>query len=244
LNELVSFIATAAYPAVIMLVFDWFGKASRLARKNKSMVMPPDLKPFEESKGRFLFIPKYLLLLLVLRGLAGTGLWYFISTKIQVRPWGIPVCIGISGGIVMLAYRRLIFVFVRGFALTEGNDYFTRGPVTLWLTVFVIGGFVEEVWRALCITSFKNNDFSALSANLMTAGAFAIAHVSGLPARIAPGIPVFAEMLVGLMLGGLFLWSGNIIVPFTASIIYFTSAFFIQRKYLFAAMKFGAASNS
>jgi membrane protease YdiL (CAAX protease family) len=245
LNELVSFVATAAYPATIILVFDWFGKASRRAMKTKSMVMPPDLKLLEERKGRFLFIPKYLILLLILRGLAGTGLWYFISTKVQARPLFIAACCGVAGGIVILAFRHLISVFVPAVALNEENGYFVRGPILLWLSVFIIGGFVEEVWRALCITSFKSNDYTGLSADLITAVAFSIAHVSGLPARVAPGIAVvFAEMLVGLILGALFLWSGNLVVPFMSSIVYFISTFFIQRRSLLGAAKLSADSNS
>ena len=80
---------------------------------------------------------------------------------------------------------------------------------------------------------------------VLAAVAFSIAHVSGLPARVAPGISVvFAEMLVGLILGALFLWSGNIVVPFVSSIVYFISTFFIQRRSLFGVAKLSEDSNS
>jgi membrane protease YdiL (CAAX protease family) len=65
--------------------------------------------------------------------------------------------------------------------------------------------------------------------NFLTAFTFGIAHISGLPSRVSPG-EVTAEMIIGLMLGGLFLWSDNSIAPYLASVIYFTTSFLLVRR--------------
>jgi len=103
----------------------------------------------------------------------------------------------------------------------------------LWLAIFLVGGFAEEFWRATCISSFRTNDFTAAQANLLTACAFSIAHVSGLPERVAPGVPsLLAEAMIGLLLGGLFIWSGTLTAPYFASVTYFVLNFFFVRRAL------------
>jgi len=131
----------------------------------------------------------------------------------------------------MLAFRHAFSVLSPIAESVENNEYFLRGSPVLWVLVFLTGGIVEEFWRAVCIVSFQGNGYSRSSVLLLTAFAFALAHTCGLPSRISPGIPsVLTEIIVGLMLGGLFMWSGNLVTPCVASIIYFTVSFFLVRK--------------
>jgi len=136
-----------------------------------------------------------------------------------------------AGGLFVLACRHALSALSPSAASAENNEYLLRGPIVLWLTIFLTGGIVEEFWQAVCIVCFTENGYSRISVLLLTAIAFSLAHSAGLPSRIAPGmVNLFAETLVGLMLGGLFLWSGNLVTPCVASVIYFTSSFFLVRR--------------
>ena len=231
MNEPVCYLALAAYPAIVILVFNWAGASALWARKNRSFFLPPDLKKESEESGRLLALFRYGLLLLVLRGLAGSGLWYMVPVATNLRAFLFFMVLGVAGGLFVLACRHALSALSPSAASAENNEYLLRGPIVLWLTIFLTGGIVEEFWQAVCIVCFTENGYSRISALLLTAFAFSLAHSAGLPSRIAPGmVNLFTETLVGLMLGGLFLWSGNLVTPSVASVIYFASSFFIVRR--------------
>lgn len=102
----------------------------------------------------------------------------------------------------ILACRHGISLLSPRAAEAEKNEYFMHGPVVLWLAIFLAGGFVEELWRTLCIIAFQQNDYSAASVILLTAFCFGFAHLSGFPSRIAPiVVSLGAEVMIGAMLG-------------------------------------------
>jgi membrane protease YdiL (CAAX protease family) len=231
LTDLRAYLAVAAYPGIVIFVFRWGGPSGRWARNHRSFFLPPDLKRKSEESGRHFLLIRLALLVVVLRGLAGADFfWHTVPIATHSRVWLVLVVSGIAGGVAMLAFRRLLSSLSAVAASAENNEYFSRGPLIVWLAVFFLGAFVEEFWRALCIVAFRENDYGALSVNLLTAFAFSVAHLSGLPSRISPGAAsAGAEMIMGLALGGLFIWSGNLLTPYLASVIYFTSSFFIVR---------------
>lgn len=228
MNEPVCYLALAAFPGLVIFVFDWWNAG--WASKNRSFLLPPELKKKREVAGRPLALLRYGLLLLVLRGLAGRGLWYIVPVPTNIRSFLFFMVFGIAGGLFVLACRHALSALPPSAASAENNEYLLRGPSILWLTIFLAGGLVEEFWQAVCIVCFTENGYSRISV-LLTGFAFSLAHSGGLPSRIAPGmVNLFAETLVGLMLGGLFLWSGNLVTPCVASVIYFTSSFFFVRR--------------
>jgi RsiW-degrading membrane proteinase PrsW (M82 family) len=231
LSEFAAYIALLAYPAIVLLVFDWTGAASRWAAEHKSFFPPSDLTAKQERTGRPLLLGKYVLLFLALRGLAGSGLLQIARVTTHSRPWSVVVTWGIVGGVAMLACRRAISLLSPRAAEAEKHDYFLRGSVALWLGVFFLGGFVEELWRAVCIAVFQQNGYSATSVILLTAFCFGFAHLCGRPSRVSPG-GVSAEMVIGLMLGAIFVWSGNLIAAYIAGVIYFTYSFLRVRGIL------------
>jgi hypothetical protein len=231
LTELRTFLALAAYPLIIIVVFDWFGEGSRWVRSHRGLHWPADVKLAEERKGRWLIIAKYALLIIVMRILVGHAYTRTELVKILGHPSFRFGLMGLCVGLLMFGFRRLLSLLWLDAAVAERNDYFLRGPIALWLAIFVIGGLAEELWRAVCLLSFQANDFTALSANLMTAFAFSIAHLSGTPERIAAGVPsILAESMIGLLLGGLFIWSGSIQVSYFAGLTYFILNFAVSRK--------------
>lgn len=214
-----------------MFWFDWGGPGFRWADKNRSIVLPPEIKRVEENRGRFLQFLRYALLFLVLWGLAGRGLWRIISIPAHTQGSAV-VASGILGGLLILGIRRALALISPSIAASELDDYLLRGPTAIWLMTFAVGAFSEEFWRALCIVNFQHNGYSSIGANLLTAFAFSIAHMSGLPSRIPAGLPIAAaEMLTGFMFGALYVWSGNLVSPCLASLIYYTSNFYWLRRH-------------
>lgn len=229
MSLLTLYLVLAAYPLIVILVFDW--KTAGWASKNRSFFLPPDLKAKAEKQGRFLFFIKFALLLILLRVVAGRDLWHVVPIMTNSRSSPVLIAWGVIGGAMMLACRYFFSALSPGVALTGKNEYFLRGPATLWLAVFVMGGFVEEFWRGFCIMTGQGNDFSSASSNLMAAIAFSIAHSGGIPSRIPGGLAsIGTEIIIGLMLGGLFIWSGSVLPPYLASVVYYTSNFFIVRS--------------
>lgn len=184
-----------------------------------------------ESRGRPLILCRFAILLLVVRTLAGPDLWHIVPVPENSRSWLTAIVSGLIVGLVLLSVRRVLALWYPKAVIAAPNEYFWRGPSWLWLAIFVVGAFVEEFWRALCIIEFRHDGYTALSVVLLTAFAFGIAHLSGLPSRVMPGAGI-AEMFVGLALGALFLWSGNFLAPSFASLIYFTIVFLSARRHL------------
>lgn len=157
------------------------------------MFLPPDLKSAEERNGRPVLLLKYVLLLAVMWCLIGNEMWRIVPIATHTRTWLIVVSSGIVGGLLMLATRQTISLLSPRAAQAANHKYFLRGSYLLWLSVFLIGGFAEEFWRALCVHGFQQNGYSVGFVNVLTALAFGIAHLSGLPSRVSPG-GVTAEM--------------------------------------------------
>jgi hypothetical protein len=218
-------LALLAYPVIVVLVFDWLGPGSRWAVKNRSFFPPSDISEKEETRGRPLLLVKYALLLLILRSLVGGGVWQVVTND-SPRTQGLRlVALGLAGSILLLAVRHLISLLSPRAAQAANHRYFLRGSPVFWMAVFVLGGFVEELWRAICIAGFEKYEVNPFIANLLPAIAFGVAHVCGLPSRVSPG-GVLAEMVIGLGLGGLFLFSGSLIPPYIASVTYFAVSYF------------------
>lgn len=228
MNEPVSYIALFAYPALVIFVFDWWNAG--WGSKHRSFFLPPELKKKREEAGRPLALVRYALLLLVLRGLAGSGLWYMVPVARHLREFFFFAGFGVAGGLLLLAFRHALSVVSPSAASAENIEYLSRGTSVLWLAIFLTGALAEEFWRAVCISCFQENGYSRVSVLLLTSFAFSFAHLSGLPSRIGPGmIGLLIETAIGMMLGGLYIWSGNLVTPVVASAIYFVSSFFLVR---------------
>jgi membrane protease YdiL (CAAX protease family) len=223
------YLALAAYPLIGIFVFDWWNCG--WASEHHLIILPPDVKRKREDAGRHLILAKYALLLVTLRLLVGPDVWRIVPIPTHWPSWGSSVATGIACGALMLVVQHFLFSLRPGAALMHRNEYFLHGSVGLWLAILSAGGFAEEFWRALCIASFAQDNHSALLANLMTAIAFALARQSGLPSRAAPGLAnAGAEVVMGLVLGALFIWSRSLATPCLANLIYYTGDFaFAQR---------------
>lgn len=216
-----AFLAIISCPLIVIFVFDWI-YVLRYSRRG----LPNEAKAKVEREGRPLILVRFAILLLVLRILVGSSFWHIVPIASHSRPWLVILGSGFGFGIVLLGIRRAIALLWPPAA--ANSVYFLHGSSSLWIAIFIVGAFVEEFWRALCISGVQQNGGSALLAGLLTAVAFGIAHVSGLPSRVLPG-GTSAEMLIGFGLGAVFLWSNNLFAPALASLVYFSATFFLVR---------------
>jgi membrane protease YdiL (CAAX protease family) len=231
LSKFLSYVALATYPALSMFVYDWFGPGSRWAFKNKRPVLPPDLATLEEERGRRLLPAKYVLLFLAVYGLVHRNIWRLAPVHASARRWPVLLCVGLLGGAAIFGFRRAASVLSPSLAARESGDDLLRGPSALWLTIFITAAFPEELWRAVCVTGLRQNGYSALAAAALSAFCFSLAHAGGLPPRIPPGFQIaVAEMAVGIALGAIFIWSGNVVTPCLASVAFYTANFFWMRR--------------
>lgn len=233
MTELRTYIVLAAYPAVVMFVFDWCGPVSRWAFRSRSTPVPIGLRRIGERRGRFLLLIKYALVFLLVETLAGKQQWQLVSIATHPRPWPVVFASGILGGLLIFGFRRALALVWQPIAVSESNDSALRGSVRLWLFTFIVGGFVEEFWRALCISSFQQHAYGAIPADSLPAIAFSIAHMSGLPSRIPGGLEIAAaESATGLLFGAIFIWSGNLVSACLASIMFYSCDFYwLRRRY-------------
>lgn len=231
MSELQAYLALASYPAICLLVGNWWSAGARWASEHRSFSIPPEMADKEEASGRVLLPFKYLLELLLLRAIAGTEFWRIPNAGLR-HEWPLLVLWGLAGGFSIFAFRRLSARAFRSLEAADATDHLLRGPRTLWFAILVVGGLSAEVWRALTISALRQNDFAFFSANLLTGFAFAFAHMCGRPSRIPAGLDVAGiEVLIGLMFGGLFLWSGNLVVPILANATYYISNFLWLREH-------------
>jgi len=229
MTDLKDYLALAAYPIIGIFVFDWWG--ARWAAEHHKMVLPTDIARKVEEIGRPLQFLRFALLFAALRAIAGSRFWSIVPIAGHVHSWHVLVLAGAIGAATMLLSRQTVAYYSRNSVYPESNEYLLRGSAALWLAVFLIGGFVEEFWRALCIVAFEQSNYNAASIILMTAVAFSIAHQSGLPSRIAPGLSnAGAEVLLGLILGVLFAWSRSLVPPYVASVLYYSANFVLTRR--------------
>jgi len=74
--------------------------------------------------------------------------------------------------------------------------------------------FTEELWRAVCLTALMGDAISGQFALVVTSIAYGFTF-------LAWGTPIaISEAIVGVALGGLFLWSGSFYVPFAAHVTF------------------------
>jgi len=121
----------------------------------------------------------------------------------------------------------MIFTRVRS-GLSKHPLY--RGPVGTWALTFLVGGIVEEVWRALSLIAMQDSGFSTIFAIAATSVSFVFANLSGIPSRI-PGTAIEGlwEFMLGTVLAGLFLESKTVVVPYLAGLLFNTANLYLVR---------------
>lgn len=193
--------------------------------------MPADKQRSVERSGRLLWILRYLLL--------DAYIFYALQKTVARYP---SVGFILNHSILSLlsgATLGILFTLIRiygaswrpGLRLANAWQPEASGPISIWLTIILVGGFSEELWRAFCIVAIQNDGKNPQFAVLLTSAVFAISQLSGRPSRITSNRDeIFFTALIGVALGTLFLATGSLVSVVTANIVYQVSLLYVLRN--------------
>ena len=138
---------------------------------------------------------------------------------------------GILGGVFLFLFRAGYRTAIRRMRSIEDHEPFLKGPMALWLIIFLVGGFSEELWRGFCIAATNATQRDITPAIIWISLSFAAAHLGGSPGRTRGEVPNVAfDVIIGAFLCCLFIFSGSVISTLVASVIYYTALFYYLRR--------------
>jgi hypothetical protein len=127
-------------------------------------------------------------------------MWISSRERRRLRPRTIPVFLG------ELSWDRM-----------EGYLF---GSTGLWVTIFVVGGFAEEHWRAVTLRAFQQAGWDPGFPIVLTSLVFGFAYGVGLPPRGGQGLfSVFGSASWRALMAQIFLTTGSWGVPCIANIV-------------------------
>jgi membrane protease YdiL (CAAX protease family) len=229
-NDFVAYMVLASFPVLAIFLLEPTG--ARWGAKHKSFALPPEVRQRSERNGRFLWLVRYVILILVCIFFARR---YPIAPSMVMpatRPFTFTLLAGVSGGMLLLACRSGMRFAFAGLASNENQYDLLKGPAIFWLITFILGGFAEELWRASSILALIETDHTVNFAIVVSSIAFGLGRLGGIPSRIhGETVDTVAEVLTGIILGGLYVWSRSVLAASLASIIYYTSLFYFLRRH-------------
>jgi hypothetical protein len=228
-NELEAFVALISFPASTFLLPEPTGFAWGM--KNNSPILPPDVRKRSEKIGRYVWIFRYAVLIgwvLFLSHKFSAGISFLLpTTSSALRNF----LLGSFAGGGLLICRSFLRFVMPALPYIERQYSLLEGPESLWFAIIAIGGLSEELWRALCILCLERTADNAFFPIVATSAAFAIGRLGGIPGRgSGEVVDVGSEFMTGLLLGGLFIWSGSVLAASSANIVYYASSFFYLRR--------------
>lgn len=107
--------------------------------------------------------------------------------------------------------------------------FLKQSPRKIFVTILV-GGFAEELWRAVAILAFKHSAHSSTQAVMLTSVAFGIGHLQSPQSPAKALARIFRPTVAGVPLAVLFLWSNSLVVPFLVHVTLNSFAALMGRK--------------
>lgn len=135
------------------------------------------------------------------------------AVGLSASQWKLFVVIGTAGGIAWLAVQELAMNLSSGVNPRSSADDLQEGAATLWMALFLIGAFAEELWRAFCIIAFLWVGDSLTFAILITSFVFALGHYGRSVVQRLGMIPL------GIVAASLFAATGSLIASFTFHLV-------------------------
>jgi membrane protease YdiL (CAAX protease family) len=126
---------------------------------------------------------------------------------LHLHNWQTNAALGVISGILLILMQHLV-----GKSTPRNSSHpfvyqARRGSVLLWVFIFIVGAFSEELWIALCLVTLTITRHPTSLSVALTAIVFAAVHYGY-------RFGAFAVALKGIMSALLFLWSGSLILTF------------------------------
>ncbi len=95
---------------------------------------------------------------------------------LHLNNWRYDALIGLTAGILLIVVQRLML----GLVPIDPQHSFTsrvrKGSPLLWVSIFITGGFSEELWVAVCLVLLKATGHSVAVSVAMTVVVFGAMH--------------------------------------------------------------------
>ncbi len=211
MSALSAYLALAIYPLIINFfpnpVWAYWQLPGGSAR------MPADTAERAERVGRYMlfFIDAVvaLLVFIMMRRYSVSR----IQVGLHLEHWKLHLLVGCTAGISWVGLQRLLLYLIEGEQPASATHFAEEGTVALWASIFFVGAFAEEFWRAFCLFAFTNTGHSTFVSVVLTAIAFSAGHLR----PSTGGYLGVATLGVGLAL--LYLWQGSMVATYSAHVV-------------------------
>jgi len=148
---------------------------------------------------------------LILSSIAFLGLRNSIAASrlgLHFDKWKTNTVLGITAGAMLFAIQALVSRSIPRDSSSPFSYHVRRGPVLLWVFIFIVGAFSEELWIAFCLITLITTRHSTPISIAITVIVFAAVHYGY---RL---FGVLAVALKGTISALLFLSSGSVLPMF------------------------------
>ncbi len=173
--------------------------------------MPADVQERAEAADRVVFLVVRLSLLTLVVLLLHGSLISIHAVGLTSDNWKSAMALGVLASYVPLSLGALLQRLLPPDKIREDPE--SRGALTTWCGLTVLGSFSTEFWRAFCIAALIRLDLSTWVAVLVVAVAFGSSLLTISTGRAA-GAAAF-----GGVAGFLFVKTGSLLAPLTMSLI-------------------------
>lgn len=229
------YLCLLAYPGCVQLVPDphwlrWWWKTGGIGE------LPAEVKERCDRNQGNLLIVRFLVLILICLVLSHQA---GVSSKSLGFRWDQPsaaLIVSLLAGLVLICWAYAMKALTsKAREAGSGPTRFLRQPTHKILLILILGGFAEELWRAVSLSISRQAGFSGLSAVLITSIIFGVGHVSSFKSLGSAAGRATGPAIVGIASAALFLWWQTLLIPWIAHVMLNSFAALSGRKRLVAA---------
>ena len=215
MSALTAYLALAIFPFIINSFPNpvWLRWEFKRGFKEEGAPVPPEIADKIERAGRYmLFFIDAVVALLVFMMMRRYSVSR-IQVGLHLEQWKSHLMVGCAAGIIWIVLHILLMYLIEGEHPGSAIRSTQQGSAALWVSIFFVGVFAEEFWRAFCLFTFTNTGHSTFVSVVLTAIAFSAGHLQ-------PSIGGYlgvATLGVGLAL--LYLWQGSMVATYSAHLV-------------------------
>lgn len=166
--------------------------------------MPVAVRDKAESLDRYFYFAMYMLTVAFVVGLMLRSDVRAASVGLHAERWGSNVAVGIAAGVLLVLIQGLVNRALPKSGGPKTTDRFQRGSAALWVLVFLVAAFTEELWIAFCLVSLTAKGCSPAFSVAITAIVFGTVHLAyRIPAALSVAAREVISALLFLLLGSL-----------------------------------------
>lgn len=194
--------------------------------------MPPELMERSKRNEGNLLLIKFILLILASYFFARVVLISFSSLGFRkVQPNGL-LLVGVLAGALLVGWVSAMRSAAAKIVKHSNHlqEFLLRESTLRVLLINVLGGFAEEFWRALALTTLDKAGVSIGYEIFFTSVFFGVGHVTSYRSLGYVIGKLLAPTIGGIFLAILFLWTHTLFAPFVVHILLNSGASLVGRR--------------